>query len=276
VPVRTLLVLALVGGIAGTAAIPASAGAGTKTSVKKFPWDERVREAAQYARGRTGIVSFAIVDEYGRSHSFRRGTQYSSASLVKAMLLVAYLRKGDVRNRRLHASERAQLDPMIRASNNDAASAIHARVGSSGLNRLAKRAGMRRFIPNPVWGGCQVTARDQAQFFERIRSLLPDRHRSYALGLLSNVVDGQRWGIPKGDPKGWRPHFKGGWFPGDGGWRVHQAALLRHGNRELALAVLTQGGASLGYGAATIAGVTRRLLHGYERYKPPPKRPGKK
>ena len=87
------------------------------------------------------------------------------------MLLVAYLRKGDVRNRRLHPSERAQLGPMIRVSDNEAASSIHARVGSSGLNRLAKRAGMKRFVPNPVWGGCQLTARDQAQFFERHRAL---------------------------------------------------------------------------------------------------------
>jgi hypothetical protein len=47
------------------------------------------------------------------------------------------------------------------------------------------------------------------------------------------------------------------------GWRVHQGALLRAGKRRLSIAVLTRGNPSLGYGAATIAGVTARLLRGY-------------
>jgi hypothetical protein len=189
--------------------------------------------------------------------------QYSSASLVKAMLLVAYLDRRQVRRRQLRRGERALLGPMIRLSDNDAASVIFGRVGERGLSSLAHRAGMRRFVPYPVWGGCQVTARDQARFFFRIASLLPSRHRSYALGLLRRIVSSERWGIPRAAPAGWRPYFKGGWFPDDDGWRVHQAALLREGKRRLAVAVLTRGSPSLGYGAATIAGVTSRLLRGY-------------
>ena len=204
-----------------------------------------------------------MVDERGRIHGYRRSVRYSSASLVKAMLLVAYLRRRDVRHRHLRGSERHLLGPMIRISDNDAASAIYGRVGMGGLNRLAHRARMRRFVAYPVWGGCQVTARDQARFFSRIRSLLPPRHRAYGLGLLHRIVSYERWGIPHGAPAGWRLFFKGGWFPDDDGWRVHQAALLRKGGRRIAVAVLTRGSPSLGYGAATIAGVTSRLLRGY-------------
>jgi beta-lactamase class A len=251
-----------------TLAAPGAETAGRQDSVRRFPWDDRVSDAARYARRRAGSVSFAAVDEFGHIHSFHRGRRYSSASLVKAMLLVAFLRKGDVRNRGLHPSEQGLLGPMIRVSDNDAANAISARVGSGGLARLARRAQMKRFIPNEVWGGSQVTARDQAQFFSRLRRLLPERHRSYALGLLRDIAPGQRWGIPRGKPNGWRVHFKGGWFP-DGGWRVHQAGLLRRGRRELSIAVLTQGGSGLGYGAATIRGVTQRLLRGYNRYDGP-------
>ena len=181
-----------------------------------------------------------MIDERGRIHGYRRAVQYSSASLVKAMLLVAYLRRGDVKRRRLRGSERGLLGPMIRISDNDAATAIYGRVGASGLSRLARRAGMRRFVPNPVWGGSQVTAGDQARFFFRIRGLVPKRHRSYALGLLRRVVPAQRWGIPRSKPAGWRIHFKGGWVPDDDGWRVHQAALLRQGHRKLAIAVLAR------------------------------------
>ena len=204
-----------------------------------------------------------MVDERSRTHGYRRGVRYSSASLVKAMLLVAYLERGDVRHRRLRGGERHLLGPMIRVSDNDAASAVYERVGMRGLTRLAHRAGMRRFVAYPVWGGCQVTARDQARFFSRIRSLLPRRHRAYGLGLLHRIVSYERWGIPRGAPPGWRLFFKGGWFPDDDGWRVHQAALLRQGKRRISIAVLTSGSPDLAYGAATIRGVTSRLLRGY-------------
>lgn len=249
-----------------------SASAAASTALRKplraYPWEARMRDAIHFARRRRGVVSFAVVDERGRIHGFHRGARYSSASLVKAMLLVAYLRKGGVRGRRLHGPEKATLGPMIRRSDNAAATAIHHRVGNRGLRRLARRAGMKRFTPNEVWGGSQITARDQARFFYRIRSLIPERHRSYALGLLRRIVGGQRWGLPRGKPKGWTIHFKGGWFPAGGGWRVHQAGLLRRGNRHFSIAVLTEGGPSLGYGATTITGVARRLLRGYNAYRP--------
>jgi Beta-lactamase enzyme family len=228
-----------------------------------FPWHQRVRDAVRFLHSRTGSASFAVVDERGRVHGYRRGVQYSSASLVKAMLLVAYLDRRDVRHRRLRGADRRLLGPMIRVSDNDAATAVYDRVGPGGLQRVARRAGMRRFVPNPVWGGCQVTARDQARFFSKIRHLIAERHRKYGLGLLRRIVSYERWGIPHARPAGWRVYFKGGWFPDDGGWRVHQGALLEHGGRHIAIAVLTGGDPSLGYGAATIQGVTARLLRGY-------------
>ena len=236
---------------------------GGRKGDRAYPWERRVKAARRFARRRAGVVSFAIVERRGRIHGFRRGARYSSASLVKAMLMVAYLRRGSVRERRLHGFDKALLGPMIRVSDNGAANSVMARVGTGGLNRLAKRAGMRRFIPHPVWGGSQVTARDQARFFFRIRSLIPRRHRDYALGLLRRIAPGQRWGIPQGAPGGLIVHFKGGWYPGSGGWRVHQGALLRNRNRKLGLAVLTEGGAGFAYGQATIRGVTSRLLKGY-------------
>ena len=247
--------------LAATASPALAAKPGAKGH--RFPWHERVRDATRFLQGRTGSVSFAVVDERGRIHGHRRAVHYSSASLVKAMLLVAYLDRKEVRRRHLHAGERRLLGPMIRVSDNDAASAIYARVGVGGVTRLAHRAGMQNFIANPVWGGCQLTARDQARFFKRIRALLPKLHRKYALGLLRRIVSYERWGIPPAVPAGWTPFFKGGWFRDDDGWRVHQAALLRKGGRRISIAVLTRGSPTLEYGAATISGVTSRLLRRY-------------
>lgn len=241
---------------------PPLAAAESPSAVVKVRWHQRVRDAVQFLHSRTGTVSFALVDERRRVHGHAANMAYSSASLVKAMLLVAYLDRRDVRHRPLRRNERRLLGPMIRVSDNDAATAVYERVGPNGLVGLARRAGMRGFVADPVWGGCQVTARDQARFFSRIRRLIPRRHRDYALRLLHRIVSYERWGIPQGAPPGWRLYFKGGWFKDDDGWRVHQAALLERDGRRLSIAVLTRGNPSLEYGAATIAGVTARLLHG--------------
>jgi Beta-lactamase enzyme family len=255
--------LALGAAGAGAPSAPAAAAAGKKPAPGPH-WQARVNQAAAFARGRAGSVSFAVIDERRRLHGFGANASYPSASLVKAMLLISYLSQRGVRHRRLHRAERRLLGPMIRVSDNDAASAVYERIGSASLARLARRAGMRNFETNPVWGGCQVTARDQARFFYRLRSLVPRRHRSYALGLLARIVASQRWGIPRASPPGWRVHFKGGWYPDDGGaWRVHQAALLRDGRRRLSVAVLGSGAPTFGYGAATVEGVATRLLRGY-------------
>jgi beta-lactamase class A len=242
---------------------PTSAAAKGKKPQGGGQWQARVANAAAFARGRAGSVAFAVIDERRKLHGFGANAQYSSASLVKAMLLTAYLNQRGVRGRRLRPADRRLLGPMIRVSDNDSASAVYERIGSGALTRLAGRAGMTHFEENPVWGGCQVTARDQARFFYRLRSLLPKRHRSYALGLLARIVPAQRWGIPRAAPPGWRIHFKGGWFPGDDGWRVNQAALLRNGKRRISVAVLSSGAPDFGYGAATVEGVAARLLRGF-------------
>ena len=186
-------------------------------------WNRRVASARRYAATRPGTIAFAV-----RTPTRIRGVgldqSFPSTSVVKAMLLVAHTR--GARDRALRDDERALLSPMIRSSDNDAANAIFVRVGTAGLTRLARAAGMTHFAPaTPIWGNSQITARDQTRFFLRLPRLLPNRHRAYALRLLRTVVPSQRWGIGTLRLRGWRVHFKGGWGSGTG--RIdHQVALL--------------------------------------------------
>jgi beta-lactamase class A len=176
------------------------------------------------------------------------------------MLLVAYARSA--RNRALRADERRLLSPMIRRSDNAAANVLFTRVGTAGLARLAKTAGMRRFKPaSPIWGNSRITARDQTRFFLRLDTLLPRRHRAYGLRLLRTIVPSQRWGIGRVDLPDWRVHFKGGWGSGTGAVD-HQVALLTRGDERLAIAVLTADNGSHAAGKATLEGVFERLLKG--------------
>jgi hypothetical protein len=225
-----------------------------------------VRAAARFARRRAGSVSFAVLDERRRLHAFRGGRSYPSASVVKVMLMVAYLNRRSVRHRRLHRHDRRLMGPMIRRSDNATASAIYTQVGDGGLRRIAHLAGMRRFSPGgPVWGLSRITARDQVSFMLRVDRLVPARHRSYALHLLTEIVRRQRWGLPGATPKGWQLHFKGGFVPEAGGWKTHQVALLRRGGRRMSVAVLSRFNPSLHYGGRTIDGVAKRLFRGYNR-----------
>jgi beta-lactamase family protein len=209
-----------------------------------------------------GSVSFAVTDEAGRRRGFRARRVVPSASVLKAMLMVAYLNRSSVRSRGIRDRDRALLGPMIRRSDNATASRVLGLVGVWGVYRVARRAKMERFVLRlPIWGHSEITARDQARFFRRIDTYVPARHRGYARFLLAHVIRSQRWGIPPVLPDGYRIFFKGGWGAGTG--RVtHQVALLEKGKTRISLAILTELNPSHRYGAATIRGIAARLLRG--------------
>jgi hypothetical protein len=223
-------------------------------------WKERKAAAVRYLEDRAGVESFALVDERGGIHGFRRARRVPMASLLKAMALVGYLRLPSVRARDLRDADRRLLGPMIRRSDNATAGTVLRAVGARRLYRLAERADMQTFrFAWPIWGLSTTTAQDQARFFFRIDELVPGRHRAYALRLLAQIVRSQRWGIPRARPPGWTIHFKGGWGSGTG-LVTHQSALLRDGGRRLALSILTRWNPSHRYGTRTIRGVAARLL----------------
>jgi hypothetical protein len=172
------------------------------------------------------------------------------------MLMVTYLR--EARDRPLTGADRALLAPMVRRSDNIAATRIRDRVGNAGLARLARRVGMTRFATAVSWGSTLITARDQSRFFLRIDRLVPRRHRAYAMGLLRTIVPRQRWGFARAIPDGWELYFKGGWGSGSGAVD-HQVGLLRRGGERVAVAVMTLANPSHRYGKATLEGVFARL-----------------
>jgi hypothetical protein len=183
------------------------------------------------------------------------------ASVLKVMLMTGYLRQPSVRNRRLRASDRNLLGPMIRWSDNATATRIFHLLGPAGLHRVARRAGMRDFSVGSPWGNSRTSARDQVRFMYKLERYIPDRHERYARRLLKSIVPSQRWGIARARPAGWRLFFKGGWGSGTGSV-THQVAFLRSNGRRIALAIMVTSSPSHGYGTRTIRGVARRLLRG--------------
>ena len=224
-------------------------------------WSPDVAAARHYLARRAGNVSFAVRTER-RRWGYHRLRVVPAASVLKAMLMVAYLNRREVRNRRLRRRDLRLLRPMIWWSDNVSASLIHSMVGNRGLRRLARRVGMRRFTPvaHP-WGNSLVNAADQSRFFLHLDRYVVRRHRRRALRLLSSIVPSQRWGVARVAPRGWDLHFKGGWGSGSGAVD-HQVALLRRGRLRVAVAVMTTSNGSHAYAKATLRGVFRRLLRG--------------
>jgi Beta-lactamase enzyme family len=224
-------------------------------------WQPDVKAALAYVHHRKGEVRFAVRTER-RLWGHRRTDGVASASVVKALLLVAYLDDPRVRARRLKAADRRLIDPMVRRSDNGAASKVLAYVGPERVRAVARRAGMRRFVLGPGnWGASRIDASDQTRFFLHIDAHVVARHRATAMHLLRTVVPSQRWGVARVRPDGWRLYFKGGWGSGPG-LVDHQIALLRHGNDRVAVAVLTSGNPDHAYGQQTLRGVFARLLRG--------------
>jgi beta-lactamase class A len=217
------------------------------------PSDRAVAVARAYARHRQGRVAFAVVDSHDRLRGLAASRRYRSASVIKAMLLVADL--GLHRHAKLGRHEKRLLGPMIRRSSNEAAERVFGAVGKRRVLRLARRARMRRFSL-PSLFEARITAADQARFFARLDHLLPARHRVYAFRLLAGIVPSQRWGIPLGVGPDWRVYFKGGWRHG----LVHQVARLEREDESLALAILTDEDPSEDYGHQTLRGIAKRLL----------------
>jgi hypothetical protein len=226
-------------------------------------WRPDVGAARAFAIGRAGDVSFAVRARR-RLWGYRPAYGAQGVSVVKAMLMVAYLNHHRVRRRRLRASDRRLLAPMVRWSNNSTAYTVWSFVGhGGGLNRVARRARMRRFRPGAPWWASNIDAADQTRLFLRIDRLIPRRHRRYGMKLLNRIVPSQRWGIARVRPRGWTLYFKGGWGSGSGALD-HQVALLRRGKRRVAVAILTRGNPSHAYAKDTLRGVARRLLRGLE------------
>jgi hypothetical protein len=253
--------------VAGAGAAPAANGAPLVAGARPpqahaalRPWRAHIREARQWSETRAGQVSFGVRTRQGlRGMDVARGVP--SASVVKAMLLVAYLREPHVRGRRLRAADRALLGPMIRRSDNAAASQVCNIVGTSGLARLARRTHMQHFHATRPWGLSTINVADQTRFFLHIDRRVPSRHRRYAMRLLGSIVPAQRWGIARARPLGWALYFKGGWGSGTG-WADHQVALLRRGRRRLSVAILITSSPSHAYANETLRGVAARLLRG--------------
>ena len=221
-----------------------------------FPGRKAVARALDWAGGRSGEVGVAVVDSRGEVTGLHAHATFEGASLVKAMLLVAYLRSRPAADPALDGVATT----MIEESDNASAYTIYSVVGGKGLKRVATLSGMEDFEPGAGWLDSRVSTADQARFFFDLERYVPAARRAFARKLLTGITAMQRWGIPAAaGPAGWETFFKGGWLGMDNRLML-QAAWLERGQKRWALAVMTDDNPYRAYGWDTQKGVAGLLL----------------
>jgi hypothetical protein len=237
-------------------------GKGRGVPLAPYPSAGAISAAARYLEGRAGRTSFAVLDSAGRLSGLRVSEHFETASVVKVMMLVAFLQMRSAEHRGLSMADRALLYPMIHISDNDAASAVYAIVGSAAVSRVARESGMTAYAPGVGWWAyAQTSAADQARFFFALGHLIPAKFYPYARGLLAGIEPSQSWGVPPVARPSWQVFFKTGALP-ERGLFNEVARLERHGIT-FTVAVFTDSDPSMSYGEQTIEGVAAALLgHG--------------
>jgi D-alanyl-D-alanine dipeptidase len=225
-----------------------------------FPSKKSVRAVKTFV-SRRAESSFALIDSRGRLHGYQARRRYASGSIVKLMLLVAYLRR--LEGRMPPPADQELLHTMIVLSGNKVASIIQGKVGTAALWEVARDAGMRDFSVSGGWGSSLISAADQARFFRRFDRMIPAGTRDYARDLMSSIDRRQRWGFPRPAlDLGFEAFFKIGWRGTAAGRLVHAVGMFERDGERVSLAVLTDGNPSHDYGTDTIRGAAERAFRG--------------
>jgi hypothetical protein len=226
-----------------------------------FPSAGAIGGAGTFLQARAGRTAFAVVDSSGRLSGLHVHEHFETASVVKVMMLIAYLQRLAAHRASLSPADRALLYPMIHVSDNDAASAVLAVVGAGSLARVARESGMSDYAPGVGWWAyTQTSPADQARLLFMLGRLIPARFYGYARYLMSTIESEQSWGIPEVARPAWQVFFKTGQLPERG--LYNEVALLERGPVRFAAAVFTDSDPSMDYAHETIAGVGVRLLRG--------------
>ncbi|MET0425972.1 MAG: serine hydrolase [Actinoplanes sp.] len=217
--------------------------------------------------------SVAVLDKAGdKNFSYRGDDKFSTASAVKVSVLACTLLQAQDRKRELTAAQKSLAGRMIRASDNDATTALFdALGGAAGLTACDKRLGMTATTVDKAWGLTRTTADDQVRLLGNLvsdDSELAVDARQYVFDLMGSVNDDQNWGVPSVARDGETAPVKNGWdtSTADGGlWIVNTVGRIVSADRStnVSIAVLSHGSKTREDGIALVekvAALTRENL----------------
>ncbi|WP_412751933.1 serine hydrolase [Krasilnikovia sp. M28-CT-15] len=209
--------------------------------------------------------SVAVLDRRtGQRYSFRGDERYETASVVKVQVLACLLLTAQDGGRKLTASELALAKRMIRASDNDATTALFSRLGrASAIGACNKRLGLTSTKVSGSWGLTRTTVDDQVKLLGRLvdkNGPLNAASRKLAFDLMSTVQADQDWGVPVVARAGETPTVKNGWLPRStegNRWIINTVGRVTDADTDVSIAVLSHGHGSMPGGITVVEKVAK-------------------
>ena len=252
-------------GSAGTTPVPQ-----TKSRLAPAPVgtsDPLATSAAHaFLARRAGTVSVAVENlRTGRTWLYHPAARTQTASIMKVDILETLLRQAEVTHTPLDDNVQDLAQGMIENSSDTDAQDLWDSLGGAGaIEQYNDAAGLSQTVPNPAgyWGESTTSAVDQIRLLRQLvtaHGLLNQTSRSYALGLMENVVADQRWGVSAGVARNASVALKNGWVPltSNSDWEINSIGRIKGDGRDYLIAVLTAHDSSEGYGIDTIEGISK-------------------
>ncbi|BCB91493.1 hypothetical protein Psuf_088060 [Phytohabitans suffuscus] len=226
---------------------PGDSAARARPSPTPSPTPDRVARTKvaleRFVRDNGGRVSVALHDGVTGAGLAVGTRRFRTASIVKVDILAALLLEDDT----LTSTQRALATEMITVSDNDAASRLFRTVGGvSGLNEANTTFGMKETKANSAWGVTTTTAADQVRLLRSITAdggPLSTAAARFVLGLMGQVVEEQRWGVPAAaSPTASGVWVKNGWVQvsaDEGLWVVNSIGRITEDGHDWLVAVLS-------------------------------------
>lgn len=212
--------------------------------------------------------SVSVLDvDTGESLSYGSGA-FDTASIVKVDILAALLWQHQQAGTTLSTSELALASAMIERSDNGAATTLFEAVGGEdGLESFNDLVGLESTDvgSDGNWGLTQTTADDQVRLLEVVLgdgALLTPTSQALARGLMSDVVDGQRFGVVAAADDADAAALKVGYLQRSttGLWDVTSIGEIEAGGHTYLVAVLSNGSTTFDDGVALVDAVARAAV----------------
>jgi len=211
------------------------------------------------------VTAAAYDDRTGCWYHLWPGVRVSTASVVKLEIAAAIHLRAQDRNLSVSRWEQDRISPMIRASDDSAATSLWGALGGvRGMSDWGARMGLTDTVETePKWGLTSTTAEDQARFVHRLMQgdLLEPIRKGLLWLELRNVRPDQSWGIRSGVPAEWDVGHKNGFAPSACcGWRVNSVGYVADpAGGGYSIAILSDGWGSLAEGVPMVEGVARTV-----------------